>query len=228
MKKRDFIYLTIIVWIGLLMLGRCNSDADKVDQKDQIIAEKEAKIKEVRLKNGKTASDKLRVEADLKSLKEGYGFLEDSLKHMGIKAKHLKSALFLAQHTRGSGKGKIDTVNIIRNDTVIIAREMSIEEKYFRFNATIFPHGDFDYYYSFTDSLAIINITTRKNIFSKRVHSVRVVNSNPNMKLSGITSLTITEKGHKYHIGPVLMLSYDKGRVRPAFGVGVVYSLISF
>lgn len=228
MSKRDYGWIAILCLVIAISVGRCSSQRETIKSKDQIIAEKESKIQEVKLENGKIASDKLRVESDLNTLKKGYSFLEDSLESMGIKAKKMRSALFLAQQTKGKGSGRVDTIQVVRNDTVEIASQLKVREKFFKFDAMIYSSNNFQYEYSFMDSLAIVNVTSRPNIFSKRVHTVRVVNANPDVKISGVTSLSIVEKRDRIHLGASLIVGHDGERLRPFVGVGVSYSFISF
>jgi hypothetical protein len=181
------------------------------------------------MKSGEIGFEKVRVEADLKSLQESYGFLEDSLKELGVKTKQLSSALFLAQRTQGSGEGRIDTVRIQGEaDTVKVGLKMEIKERYFDFIANIYESGNYDYNYSTYDSLAIVNVTKRPTPFHARVHSVKIVNANPNAKISGITSLTIVEKPRKFHLGPLVSVTHDGERIRPFIGIGMAYSFLSF
>lgn len=201
MKKREFIYIGGIIFLILFLFAQRSNHGRSIESKNQIIEEKNSVIETVQLKNGNVLFEKNRVESDLKSLKEGYSFLEDSLEQMGIKAKHLRSALFLAQQTTGSGEGRIDTVKVVENDTIRIGRQLNVSERFFNFSANIFPNNQFDYQYSIFDSLSIVNTSSRKNIFSPREYKVNVVNSNPRTELTGVTSLTIKEDKYNWIVG---------------------------
>lgn len=228
MKK---ILITIIVaLIALLVIGQCSRSKLKndVNTRDWIIKEQNSSIERVKLDNGKLAFEKTRAEGDLKSLLNGYNWLEDSLKKLGIKTKNLQSALFIAQRTKGSGTGTIDTVTISESDTVYSVGRISIEERFFQLSASFYPNNRYKYSYSIFDSLNIINTSHRKNIFSNYEHTVRVINANPKTVISGITSLTIKE--HPYRLAISLTLGYgiSSSGLSPFVGIGVSKPIIRF
>lgn len=222
--------IIIICLIALLVYGQISRMRIKTsnETKDLIIKEQNASIEKVELQNGKLAFDKTRAEGDLKSLLNGYNWLEDSLKKLGIKSKNLESALFIAQKTTGSGIGIIDTVTISESDTVYTVGRISIEEPFFQLSASFYPDNRYKYSYSIFDSLSILNTTHRKNIFSPYEHKVRVINANQKTVLSGVTSLTIKEQSYRWAISINLGYGISKNGLSPYFGIGFSKPLIKF
>jgi hypothetical protein len=210
---------------GQISKSRLKND---VKSRDWIIKEKNASIEKVKLDNGKLAFEKTRAKGDLKSLLNGYNWLEDSLKKMGVKTKDLQSALFIAQRTEGSGIGVIDTVTILESDTVYTIGRILIQEPFFQLSASFYPDQRYKYTYSIFDSLSVLNTTHRKNIFSNYEHTVRVVNANPKTVISGITSLTIREQPYKWSISLTFGYGISSSGLSPFVGLGVSKPLIKF
>lgn len=228
MKK--ILIIIIIALVGLLFIGQCSRSKLENDLKsrDWIIKEKNASIKKVKLKNGSLAFDKIRAEGDLKSLLNGYNWLEDSIKKLGVKNKHLRAALFISQKTIGSGTGRIDTVTITESDTVYQVGLISIQEPFLLFKVQLYPDQQYKYSYSIFDSLSIINTSHRKNIFSNYEHNIRVVNANPKTEISGITSITIKERSYKWSISLTMGYGINSSGLSPFIGIGVSKPLIKF
>lgn len=227
---KRILIIIIVALISLLFIGQCSRSKlrNDVNSRDSIIKEQNASIEQVKLDNGKLAFQKTRAEGDLKSLLNGYNWLEDSLKKLGIKTKDLESALFIAQKTQGSGTGIIDTVTISESDTVYTVGRISIEEPFFQLSASFYPDNRYKYSYSIFDSLSIVNTTHRKNIFSNYEHVVMVVNANPKTIISGITSLTIKEKPYRVAISLTLGYGVSRSGLSPFVGIGVSKPLIKF
>lgn len=224
---------TIVILIGvvLILFNAFKREKSRSEQKDQIIYEKEAKIDSVKLKNGQIMYEKVRVEVDRKMILENYSDLGDKLKLADIKNKELQSALSLSQNTSGSGQGRIDTLFVASpSDTVEVTPEyrLSIDEKYFNFSATIYGSGMYDYLYTVSDSLFIANTTSRKNIFSPIEHTVKVINSNPNTSITGVTSLTVKERVPKLVIGPSIGYGVTSSGLSPFIGVTITKPIIRF
>ena len=209
-------------------VNSCVNHKSKSESKTTIISEQNATIEGIELDNNLIAHEKERVEADLNTITESYSFLEDSLKAMGVKAKNLKAALFIAQSTKGHGEGTTNTVTITKNDTTYIASEISITEPYFLFSSTTLPDNSYTYEYDVYDSLSLLNIRSRKNFFHKWENKVRVVNSNPKTTISGITSLTIKEKPKRITIGLMVGYGVTNSGLSPFAGVGISTPIISF
>lgn len=202
---------------------------EKVEAQETIIAEKNGEIERVRLDNGKYIDQKNRAIADRKTLETSYNFLLDSLEEMGIKYKNVKSLLFLAKQTKGSGTGKLDTIIQVVNvkDTVKAVYEMNINEPYFTFNSIIKSDYNFTYDYVTFDSLAVVN-TTKRNWFKPNEHKVNVYNSNPKSQINGLTSLTIQEKKVFLEIVAVAGYGITEQGTGPFLGIGVGKPIIRF
>ncbi len=224
--------LIIIIAVLIILLGwtyiKNGQLKDKVDSKESIIKEQNASIEKIKLKSGAIAFEKTRVEADLQSLKDGYGFLEDSLKQMGIKAKNLESALFISQQTSASGTGKIDTIEINTESEVYKASHLSIVEPFFNFSANIKPSGEYLYQYNIFDSLTVVKTSQRKSIFHAYEHKIRVFNANPKTEITGITSLTIKERPYRWAISVTAGYGITNNGLSPFVGIGVSKPLIRF
>lgn len=222
--------LIIIALVALLYIAQCSRSKlqNNVESLDLIIKEQTDSIKTVKLKNGKLTYQKTRAEGNIKSMVRAYRFLEDSLNKMGVEAEDLRTALFLAQRTEGSGTGIIDTVRVLESDTIYTVGRISIEEPFFRLSANFFPDNRYKYSYSIFDSLNVLNTTHRKNIFSPYEHTVVVVNANPKTVISGITSLTIKEQPYRWAISLTLGYGVSISGLSPFVGIGVSKPLIKF
>ncbi|WP_252948514.1 hypothetical protein [Roseivirga pacifica] len=233
MKKPQIIIILILLFTTAVFAYKAFNLKQRVVGKDNIIAEQNATIDSVVLKNGNIAYSQRAAQADLKSLKQGYSFLEDSLRNMGLKVKHLQNAVFLARQTSASGSGKIDTVKIVEQlpgttDTVLINRQLNISERFFKFKADLFANDTYNYEYTFTDSLSIVNTTSRKNWFAPRVYNVRVVSANPNTRLTGITSLAVKEEGTRWSLSIFGGYGWNGQQFSPTIGIGVSREIIKF
>lgn len=222
--------ITVIISLAVIAFCAysCEQNSNLADSRGSVIKEQQATIVKVTLKNDKYGFEKDRAIADRKTLLESYGFLEDSLKAMGIKAKNLESALFISQRTRGSGVGRIDTLTIRENDTVYVVRKLNITEPFFRFSATLYPANTYDYQYDIYDSLSLVNTSSRKNIFKPMQHKITVVNANPKTVITGITSLTIREDSKRIIIGPMVGYGVTNTGLSSFVGIGATWRVISF
>ncbi len=197
-----------------------------VESLESVVTEQNSEIERITQNNGDVITQKDRAIADRKTLESSYKWLKDSLSEMGLKNKELRSALFLAQRTTGSGEGRIDTVRIEEHDTTIVEGMIGVQERFFSMDLTLYPSGEFIYGYSVYDSLSIVNTTSRKNIFSDWEYKVKVNTANPNTTITGITSLTIKEKKTKFVIGPVVGYGIGKDGLSPYIGIGIVKPII--
>ncbi|NVJ47286.1 MAG: hypothetical protein HWE07_09165 [Cytophagia bacterium] len=233
MKNISFIIIAILLFTTVLFGRTAFRFGNKLESQTSIISEKNAQIDSIQLKNGTLAYEKIAAVADRKSLEEGYTFLKDSLKQMGVKIKSLQNAVFLARQTNSSGSGQIDTVRIVQTlpgsiDTVLISRQLNINERFFSFRADLFPDDTFDYRYTFTDSLSILNTATRRNWFSPKEYKIRVVSANPNTRLTGATSLTVKESGTRWSIGLFGGYGWNGQKFTPTVGIGITREIIAF
>lgn len=218
----------IVIFIILIQNVRIAKKEYKIETQGQIIDERNAHVERIELDNGKIISEKLRVTGEFKELSRGYTYLKDSLKEMGIKAKEMKTALFLARETKGEGMGKIDTVTISDIDTVYMGHALSIQEPFFSFYATIYPSNEYQYHYSIFDSLSVVNTVERRNIFSAREYKVKVYNSNPKTIVTGMTSLTIKERQYKWVAGPMFGYGVGMNGSSPFVGFGIMRAVVRF
>ncbi|GHE64990.1 hypothetical protein [Roseivirga thermotolerans] len=231
--KINFIIIVVLLAVSIVFGRATYHLGNRLESQTSIISEKNAQIDSIQLKNGTLAYEKLTAVADRKSLEEGYSFLKDSLKQMGVKIKTLQNAVFLARQTSNSGSGQIDTVRIVQTlpesvDTVLISRQLNINERFFSFRADLFPDDSFDYRYTFTDSLSILNTATRRNWFAPMEYKVRVVSANHRTNLTGATSLTVREKGTRWSLGAFGGYGWNGQKFTSIVGIGITREIIAF
>lgn len=227
-NKQNIIIAVIALIAAFFIFRSCDKKNAKIESQASVISEQTAKIITVKVKGDKEAFEKTRAIADLKTLTESYNFLSDTLKAMKIKKKDLESALFLAQSTQGRGEGTVEIVTVTRDNVVVQGQDMAIREPFFTFNAITFPDKTFEYNYEITDSLSIVNTTTRKNIFSPWENNVRVLNANPKTKLKGITSLTVRNKEPVIVIGVSVGYGITPSGFEPFLGITATRPIIKF
>ena len=223
--KKNWPVILVIALLGISFWQNLEMN-DKVESLESVVTEQNSEIERITQKNGDVITQKDRAIADRKTIENSYKWAKDSLNKMGIKNKELRSALFLAQKTTGSGDGRIDTIRIEQHDTTLVEGRIGVQERFFNMDLTLYPSGDFVYGYSVYDSLSIANTTSRKNIFSEWEHKVKVNTANPNTTITGITSLTIKERKSKFVIGPVVGYGIGKDGLSPYFGIGILKPII--
>ena len=225
--KKNWPVILVILLLGISLWKNLDMN-DQVESLESVVTEQNSQIEREKLKNGDVITQKDRAIADRKTLEDSYKWLEDSLNEMGIKNKELRSALFLAQSTKGSGEGKIDTVLREVHDTTLVEGSIGVQERFFNLDLTLYPSGEFIYGYSVYDSLSIVNTTSRKNIFSDWEYKVKVNTANPNTTITGLTSLTIKQKKTKWVVGPVIGYGVGKDGFSPYLGIGLMKPVLKF
>lgn len=219
--------IAIIAFVVIIIMGNLYMNQKSSNQsKSSIIAEKNAEIKAVKLNNNQLAYEKKRAIANAETIKEGYAFLEDSLKALDIKLKEVESALFVVTTSETKGSGEIDTVYIDSLQTV--AGNLRVSKPFFLFDGYLYQDGSFSYTSVVRDSLALVNTVTRKSIFSKWQYNTRVVSANPDLVVTGITSITVKEKGNNFTIGITAGYGIGSGGLTPFVGIGITKPIIKF
>ena len=219
--------IAIIAFVVIIIMGNLYMNQKSSNQsKSSIIAEKNAEIKAVKLSNNQLAYEKKRAIANAETIKEGYAFLEDSLKALDIKLKEVESALFVVTTSETKGSGEIDTVYIDSLQTV--AGNLRVSKPFFLFDGYLYQDGSFSYTSVVRDSLALVNTVTRKSIFSKWQYNTRVVSANPDLVVTGITSITVKEKGNNFTIGITAGYGIGSGGLTPFVGIGITKPIIKF
>ena len=219
--------IAIIAFVVIIIMGNLYMNQKSSNQsKSSIIAEKNAEIKAVKLNNNQLAYEKKRAIANAETIKEGYAFLEDSLKALDIKLKEVESALFVVTTSERKGSGEIDTVYIDSLQTV--AGNLRVSKPFFLFDGYLYQDGSFSYTSVVRDSLALVNTVTRKSIFSKWQYNTRVVSANPDLVVTGITSITVKEKGNNFTIGITAGYGIGSGGLTPFVGIGITKPIIKF
>ena len=219
--------IAIIAFVVIIIMGNLYMNQKSSNQsKSSIIAEKNAEIKAVKLNNNQLAYEKKRAIANAETIKEGYAFLEDSLKALDIKLKEVESALFVVTTSETKGSGEIDTVYIDSLQTV--AGNLRVSKPFFLFDGYLYQDGSFSYTSVVRDSLALVNTVTRKSIFSKWQYNTRVVSANPDLVVTGITSITVKEKGTNFTIGITAGYGIGSGGLTPFVGIGITKPIIKF
>ena len=219
--------IAIIAFVVIIIMGNLYMNQKSSNQsKSSIIAEKNAEIKAVKLNNNQLAYEKKRAIANAETIKEGYAFLEDSLKALDIKLKEVESALFVVTTSETKGSGEIDTVYIDPLQTV--AGNLRVSKPFFLFDGYLYQYGSFSYTSVVRDSLALVNTVTRKSIFSKWKYNTRVVSANPDLVVTGITSITVKEKGNNFTIGITAGYGIGSGGLTPFVGIGITKPIIKF
>jgi len=229
MKSKSYLGIIILLCLTLaIMFSKLQKESASNYNISTIIAEKNSKIDSLILKNGRIAYQKDRAEASLSDLLSSYTFLEDSLKELGIKNKHLKDALFLSQKTSGSGTGTVEYIEVESVDTLYVSSIIKVNEPYFNFSATIHENQTFDYNYSIYDSLTVVKTSSRKNMFSPIEHKVTVLNANPKTVLTGVTSLTVKDNPKTIVIGLSAGIGLTESGLSPFIGITATKPIISF
>lgn len=211
----------------LFFVGRSLEHKSDSLVKDQVLEEKLADIEALKTLNGHLRYEKDAAELDKKTAEQYYKAELDSIKEWhDVKVKSLERALAISQETRGEGTVKIDTIEVVVGDSVIVASKFGVQETFFTFDGIIYPSGDLSYSYAIFDSLSIVNHRKKVGLFRAPENKVSVYNKNPKTVITGITSITIKERPPKWVIGIGGGFGYGQG-LGPQVGIYVVKPILT-
>lgn len=218
----DRILLIVVLLLAGWFAIQSQNKSESIKSKDSVIQEKNAKIKIIEQRNGKLVFEKQRAVADKETMSHSYGFLKDSLISLGAKMKQLESATFVATQTTGSGTTQAKDTVLIHDTLKLDAHQIRVSKPFFTLSGTLYPNNKFDYSYVISDSLALLNTVTRRNVFSKWEYTTRVQSANPDLRVIGLTSLTVKGKESKLDVSLFVGTGFGANGFTPVFiGVGV-------
>jgi len=214
--------------LGSLWLSQCDRHSTEVGSLKDILTEKDAVIIQVTTRTGHETFQKKALQAKYQKLYSNYGELKKVTNDLGIKNKQLKSYISIQSRTSWSGVAevRVDTLLITDTDTLTIRDGIKIRDNWFEFDGG-YHEGQFQYTYSYFDSLNIVTAWHRKGLFKPKELKVNVINYNPHTSILGLRSLSLSPKKAVLSIGPSIGYGIGSNGLTWHIGLTIQHPMIT-
>jgi len=238
--NKDTIFFVVIAALIILLTFqsiRLQKAQTSVEQKESVIAEKNAIIEYHVNEKGQIVAQKQAAEIRAKDLEDAYPKIYESLKRdMDVKIKDLKAFVQNEFEARGSGTGSVTNNNYYDSASGknIRFKDFHMSDGYLTFDTRLYDSLQsalYTYVYSDTAKTAI-HAKRKWFLASEKLYATTVF-SNPNAKITGTTNILVKDyRDKRFSIG----ISAGWGLVKVDndihtgwfVGPSVSYSLIKF
>lgn len=221
-------YILIVAVLAALFFASQWFRSKKIlNEKESIIAEKNAQIEYHINNKGRIVAEKVAAEASVKELKEAYPHLVKELKEdFQVEMKRMKAYIKNEFEARGSGMSSI-TNNYYDTATNTIGKNLHFSDGYLDFNSMFADSARFAYStYTYTDTIKTVIHGKKKWVFGNEKIFASSTLSNPSAKVTGTTNLLVNHRDKRW----VVSAGIYGDPLRKQYGVGLHlgYALFKF
>lgn len=232
-KDRVMIALVILVIIMLVLfciaLSAYLKDHKKLENAGSVIAEKDAKISYYKAKSGRVVSSKSAAVVTHDQFAEYYPELKKTLSDLNIKVNNLNSIVRAGFLARSASYGKIDTVIVVKSDSLkwanrraVVGNRFYTDSLYWNTSGTKITSR-----MTYQDSITMIFHVNKNGLFRRNTLAASASFNNPDAIVLNQTAVEVKEfKDKRFGVG--VMVGYDPFHNSPGVLVGVSYDLFKF
>jgi hypothetical protein len=215
LRIKDVIAIVIIAALGYFMVVQRR----EIIRQETFLKAQEIVVENWTDKHNMSNSKAERIEGDLRTIRELYKMQTDTIESLQGKLKRKEIVSY--QKVDAVVKNTIVAEAIEEGDTV----RFEYKDKYTRVTGVL--TDKFTIELEQVVPLHLYNYKERSGFFKKTTY-VHAVSTNPNVVLTGVSSIVVKEKIKRFGLGVQVGMTYIDTGFRPYLGVGLSYNFIRF